>query len=150
MHRHRHYIIMQSAIPICAITQEHIRDAVIDPEGNTYEKSAILEWLSQHNVSPITRSELFASDLVPNRALMEIIEKGGERASSKQKKPDPNSGSGSLKACAKCNKMVQVSANYKGKKSPMCFACRPRACKSCTFLNDSNLKTCEMCWTALN
>ena len=46
---------MQSAIPVCPITQEPFWDPVIDPEGNTYEKSAIVQWLNENNVSPITR-----------------------------------------------------------------------------------------------
>lgn len=33
-------------IPICPITQDVMKEPVIDREGNTYEKSAILEWAS--------------------------------------------------------------------------------------------------------
>jgi len=33
-------------------------DPVIDPEGNTYERSAIEDWLSKNQTSPITRNPL--------------------------------------------------------------------------------------------
>ena len=152
---------MQYEIPICPITQEPIRDAVIDPEGNSYERSAILEWLDQENVSPITRSALFASNLIPNRALMDIIAltENGPPPAPRQPTPrqparrptyNTSSMSNNLRSCVKCNNMIQVSEKYKGKKSPMCFACRPKACKQCTFLNDSNLMNCEMCTIALD
>ena len=36
-------------IPICPITQEPMKDPVIDREGNSYEKKAILEWLKSNN-----------------------------------------------------------------------------------------------------
>ncbi|GMH81293.1 hypothetical protein TrST_g11804 [Triparma strigata] len=57
----------------CPITGETFRDPVIDPEGNTYERSAILEWLSTNSTSPITRSLLNPSQLTPNRALLDQI-----------------------------------------------------------------------------
>ena len=59
---------------ICPITNDLMFEPVIDPEGNSYERSAILEWLHSNKVSPITRSPLDASKLVPNRALKEAIE----------------------------------------------------------------------------
>ena len=60
-------------IPVCPITQEPINDPVIDPDGNTYEKLAILEWIRRHHNSPITRNNLEESDLTPNRALSDMI-----------------------------------------------------------------------------
>ena len=38
-------------MPLCPITLEPMTEPVIDPEGNTYEKSAIEEWLLSNNTS---------------------------------------------------------------------------------------------------
>lgn len=46
---------------------------MIDPEGNTYERSAILEWLLANSTSPITRTPLTPIQLTPNRALLDQI-----------------------------------------------------------------------------
>jgi len=51
-----------------------MEDPVVDPEGNTYERRAIEEWLSRNSTSPVTRSPLSVTDLVPNRALRDAIE----------------------------------------------------------------------------
>ena len=59
---------------ICPITGERMVDPVIDPEGNSYERAAIEQWLSTHDTSPITRTDLAVTDLTPNRALREALE----------------------------------------------------------------------------
>ncbi|CAF4946037.1 unnamed protein product, partial [Rotaria magnacalcarata] len=59
---------------LCPITHELMTDPVIDPEGNSYERSAIESWLHQQRNSPITRTQLNMSDLRPNRALRASIE----------------------------------------------------------------------------
>ena len=118
-------------IPICPITQDFIREPVIDHEGNTYEKSAILEWLKTSNKSPMTRNIICASELVPNRAL---IESCSTYYSSQE----------NVSNCSKCNKPMKVS-NYKGNKEPVCYNCRDWACKYCTFLNNSTHKACNIC-----
>ena len=53
----------------CPITHEPFVDPVIDPEGNTYERAAIVEWVLQHGTSPVTRAALTVDQLVPNRIL---------------------------------------------------------------------------------
>lgn len=59
---------------ICPITQTIMRDPYIDGDGNSYEKEAIVNWVSSGNpVSPITRNSLQLYQLVPNRVLKEII-----------------------------------------------------------------------------
>jgi len=118
-------------IPICPITQDVMREPVIDKEGNTYEKSAILEWLKTNNKSPITRNVISASELIPNRALI-------------QSSIANNSSQENISKCSKCNKAMKVS-NYKGTKEPLCFNCRDWACKHCTFINKSCNKECEIC-----
>lgn len=57
--------------PQCPITQSDIRDPVISiVDGQTYEKSAILEWLKLNKTSPVTRQAMTEKDLIPNRALL--------------------------------------------------------------------------------
>jgi U-box domain/LIM domain len=58
---------------LCPITHQLFNSPLIDREGNSYEASAILEWLQTNSTSPITRSPLFRHDLAPNRALKEAI-----------------------------------------------------------------------------
>lgn len=76
----------------CPITMSIMIDPVVDPEGISYERSAIEEWLKTHATSPVTRSILTASDLVSNRALKDVIEQKCKELdidlrSSKEKKP---------------------------------------------------------------
>jgi hypothetical protein len=120
-------------LPICPITQDIMREPVIDKEGNTYEKSAILEWLKTNNKSPITRNVISASELIPNRALIQSSNTSNNNNSQEN-----------ISKCSKCNKAMKVS-NYKGTKEPLCFNCRDWACKHCTFINKSCNKECEIC-----
>jgi hypothetical protein len=121
-------------IPICPITNEEMREPVIDYEGNTYEKSAILNWLQINNTSPITRNPLRADQLVPNRALLDYIASNAMIPTSH----------GNITNCSNCNRVMKVT-NYKGHKEVLCFNCRDWACKSCTFLNKCTNIVCEMC-----
>ncbi|CAB9522989.1 U-box domain-containing protein [Seminavis robusta] len=57
----------------CPITQELLRDPVIDHEGNTYERSAIVEWIHEHGVSPITRNPMAVQQLHDNTTLFEVL-----------------------------------------------------------------------------
>lgn len=59
---------------ICPLSGDVMTDPVTDPEGNSYEKSWILQALQQSNTSPITRTYLVPSMLIPNRALKDAIE----------------------------------------------------------------------------
>jgi hypothetical protein len=119
-------------IPICPITQDVMKEPVIDREGNTYEKSAILEWLKSTNTSPITRNVISALELVPNRALIQSAT------------TTSNSSQENISNCSKCNKTMKVS-NYKGAKAPVCFNCRDWSCKHCTFINSATHKECHIC-----
>mmetsp|Transcript_28743 Transcript_28743/g.37726 ORF Transcript_28743/g.37726 Transcript_28743/m.37726 type:complete len:759 (+) Transcript_28743:142-2418(+) len=74
---------------ICPITQELMKDPVIDNDGNSYEREAIEDWVRQNGTSPITRAPLSATDLRPNRNLLDCIEeflqrKAGEKAETVQ------------------------------------------------------------------
>ncbi|MGB1600864.1 MAG: U-box domain-containing protein, partial [Promethearchaeia archaeon] len=57
----------------CPITGELMREPVVDPEGHTYEKSAIMGWLERNTTSPMTRTYLTADMLKPNRAVQDAI-----------------------------------------------------------------------------
>merc|ERR1719502_791828 len=52
-----------------------MKDPVIDRDGNSYEKEAILNWLRPgKNESPLTRKPLRETDLTPNRALKDQLD----------------------------------------------------------------------------
>jgi hypothetical protein len=59
---------------------------VIDSEGNSFERSAITEWLDRRGLSPLTRTPMDSSCLVPNRVLKDLIE--AERANLPRNHPD--------------------------------------------------------------
>ena len=118
-------------IPICPITQDIMKEPVIDSEGNTYEKSAILEWLKISNKSPVTRNVISASRLVPNRALRDSCSTNNKLLND-------------VSNCSNCNKPMKVS-NYKGNKEPVCYNCRDWACKYCTLINKSTYTACTIC-----
>jgi hypothetical protein len=60
---------------LCPIMKDIMKDPVIMPDGQTYERSAIAEALSANPVSPITRQPLNISDAKTNFALKSLIEK---------------------------------------------------------------------------
>ena len=64
---------MTATVPdefICPITSELMIDPLMTRSGRNFERSAILEWISNHqNTCPMTRQPLRPSDLIPNRAL---------------------------------------------------------------------------------
>jgi Mg-chelatase subunit ChlD len=59
---------------LCPITHVQMVDPVVDNEGNSYERNAITNWLSRNRISPITRSPLNINQLIPNRALKDLID----------------------------------------------------------------------------
>ena len=131
------------SIPICPITQLPIDTPVIDPEGNTYEEYAIVQWLNIKQVSPITKNPLKISDLVKNRAIANII----ETMKNLEIKTTENHETNIIKSCSDCGKDIKISLLYKGNQLPKCFNCRTWNCSACTFKNNNNLKKCEMCDT---
>ena len=67
-----------------------------NPEGNSYERAAIEEWLAKSQTSPVTRTHLVASSLMPNRALKDAIQ-----AHSASRKADAKQVTDSSAAAAK-------------------------------------------------
>ena len=58
---------------ICPITMEMMTDPVICSDGHCYERSAIDEWLSSNNTSPMTNLVLQSRQLYPNHSLRSMI-----------------------------------------------------------------------------
>lgn len=58
----------------CPITYTIMLDPVIGPDGHTYERNAIQQWLTTSNVSPITKQPMSTSNLIPNIALRDTIQ----------------------------------------------------------------------------
>lgn len=48
-------------------------DPVLDSDGNTYERGALLEWLKENRTSPISRQPLNGRMVIPNIALRGAI-----------------------------------------------------------------------------
>ena len=83
-------------------------DPVMDADGNSYERSAIVDWLSRNHTSPVTRNPLRAEDLVPNRALRETIEAYQKNAKSTPPSSRPVSTASSTAATPALSTYVQI------------------------------------------
>lgn len=57
----------------CSITFDLMRDPVIDPDGYSYERAAIVDWIEKHGTSPNTREKLTIDQLADNKALFAIL-----------------------------------------------------------------------------
>jgi len=57
----------------CPITGEIMKEPVVAADGYSYEKQAILEWLSKNNTSPMTLLPLPHKNLTANYALQSLI-----------------------------------------------------------------------------
>lgn len=60
---------------ICPITMSIMKDPVIMPDGQTYEREAIQKALNANPISPITRQPMDMKDAKTNYALKSLIEK---------------------------------------------------------------------------
>ena len=57
----------------CCITYQTMTDPVVDADGHTYEREAIVQWLRVHHTSPMTRRSMTIDELRPNRAVLDAI-----------------------------------------------------------------------------
>ena len=57
----------------CCITYQTMVDPVVDADGHTYEREAIVQWLRVHGTSPMTRRSMTIDELRPNRAVLDAI-----------------------------------------------------------------------------
>lgn len=58
----------------CPISGDLMIEPVSEPDGHTYERKCIETWLEKNSTSPITRSFLTSSQLIPNIAVRKAIE----------------------------------------------------------------------------
>ena len=58
----------------CPISQDVMQYPVCTPDGNTYDRDHIIEWIKRNHTCPLTRLPLNINDLVPNKSLKCIIE----------------------------------------------------------------------------
>ena len=59
---------------VLLLLQELLREPVIAADGYTYERHAFQEWLKQHNDSPVTGHPLQIAAMLPNFAIMAVVE----------------------------------------------------------------------------
>jgi len=58
----------------CPITHQLMLDPFIDSEGNSYEKKAIINYLLEHDKSPVTGNKILMAGLIKNKALKKCID----------------------------------------------------------------------------
>lgn len=58
----------------CPITHVLMENPVVAPDGWSYERAAIENWVRQHGVSPMTRQPITMNQLVPNISMRKAIE----------------------------------------------------------------------------
>ena len=58
---------------ICPITQDYMKNPVLTPSGNYYEKTALLKWLKKHGTDPITRERLDINRLIEDKDYKKLI-----------------------------------------------------------------------------
>lgn len=59
----------------CPLTGKIMEDPVITPSGNTYENTAITEWVRKNGTDPGTGLKITIEQLYPNRVLKKLIER---------------------------------------------------------------------------
>tara|TARA_B110000285_G_scaffold19019_1_gene18442 strand:- start:4373 stop:6382 length:2010 start_codon:yes stop_codon:yes gene_type:complete len=69
----------------CCITYQTMTDPVVDADGHTYEREAIVQWLRVNGTSPMTRRSMSIDELRPNRAVLNAISE--LREDSKEEEP---------------------------------------------------------------
>jgi hypothetical protein len=58
----------------CPISQEIMLDPVITPQGISYDRKCILDWLKKQRCCPLTKTPLNEKDLITNYALKNTID----------------------------------------------------------------------------
>jgi hypothetical protein len=72
----------------CTITGKLMVDPVVTPNGDTYERAAIEEWLTKKGTCPVTRTPVTIASLIPNRAMKELIQKKASKELKSQIEED--------------------------------------------------------------
>ena len=58
---------------ICPITRQVFHSPVVATDGHTYERSAIVRWITEHGTSPITRQPLHVNELQEDDYLKNMV-----------------------------------------------------------------------------
>ena len=58
---------------LCPLTLEIMETPVLTRWGHNFEKDALLRWLQNHGICPLTRNSMSISDIVVNRVLRDQI-----------------------------------------------------------------------------
>lgn len=64
---------------ICPISLKVMTDPVISPQGFTFERSFITEWIRINQTCPFTKEPLSENQLISNRNLKNVIESFNEK-----------------------------------------------------------------------
>ncbi|KAG7365357.1 U-box domain containing protein [Nitzschia inconspicua] len=68
---------------LCPLTLDVLKDPVLSKYGHTYERSAILQWLQEHETCPISRKPLTPRYLISNHSLKLQIKKWKSNSATK-------------------------------------------------------------------
>ena len=66
----------------CPITFNIMHDPVIEPNGHSYEKAAVENWIRLHGTSPVTRTALKMEELYPNHAISRLLQEESSKPDS--------------------------------------------------------------------
>ena len=58
---------------MCSLTKVLFNFPVISPDGNTFERSAIIECLKESQIDPISKNPLTEENLFPNYAIADSV-----------------------------------------------------------------------------
>lgn len=58
----------------CPITNEIMKCPVVAPDGHTYDREAIVRWLSDNSTSPLTGARMSIQTLFPNFIIAKIVD----------------------------------------------------------------------------
>ena len=58
---------------ICPITKQYMKNPVLAPSGNYYEKDAILKWINENKNDPLTKEPLSADILIEDNDYKKAI-----------------------------------------------------------------------------
>jgi len=74
----------------CSITLSTMENPVIAPDGYTYEQHAITAWLLENGTSPQTRDTMGIHELIPNRAIADLLAQNAKISSNHSAVPPAN------------------------------------------------------------
>jgi len=100
----------------CPITLETMKDPVLAPDGHTYERLAITKWIVEHGTSPQTRQHMRVNQLLPNRAIADLLQQSSHVATATtatSETVDHGSGGGETN--------VDIATNAKARSSTTLF-----------------------------